>query len=70
MQRSLKARLLASVMALPSRADEVTLTMWQNHPEWHDRVTVILDASEAPDLVGLPAGPKPLPRPKRVMRWS
>lgn len=56
MKRSLTAGLLASVMSLgaimPALADQTTLTMWHQHPEWKDRTEAILSAFEAahPDI--------------------
>jgi raffinose/stachyose/melibiose transport system substrate-binding protein len=39
--------LALSVFALPTLAqDQVTLTLWHNHPEWKDRVQAILDRFE------------------------
>ncbi len=51
MKQTLTSALLASAMTFgaiaPAFAQDVTLTMWHNHPEWKDRAEAILDAFEA-----------------------
>ncbi|UWQ17221.1 ABC transporter substrate-binding protein [Jannaschia sp. M317] len=44
---ALMASAIALSAALPAFAQDVTLTMWHNHPEWKDRAQAILDAFEA-----------------------
>ena len=45
--KKLAVALALSAFALPSFAqDQVTLTLWHNHPEWKDRVQAILDRFE------------------------
>lgn len=51
MKHTLKSALLASALAvtaaMPAFAEQVTLSMWHQHPEWKDRTQAILDAFEA-----------------------
>ncbi len=56
MKQSLITGLLAGAVSIaavaPAFAEEVTLTMWHQHPEWKDRTEAILSAFEAahPDI--------------------
>lgn len=56
MKQKFTAALLASAVSLgavlPAFAEQVTLTMWHQHPEWKDRTEAILSAFEAahPDI--------------------
>ncbi|MFY0597817.1 MAG: extracellular solute-binding protein [Cognatishimia sp.] len=51
MKHTFKSALLASALAvtaaMPAFAEQVTLSMWHQHPEWKDRTQAILDAFEA-----------------------
>lgn len=56
MKQKFTAALLAGAVSLgavlPAFAEQVTLTMWHQHPEWKDRTQAILSAFEAahPDI--------------------